>query len=387
MAGPWYDVVIVGAGPAGAATATLIGRSQPQLAVLLIDAALQPRFRPCGEFVVPEGVRVLQKTGALGAILDDGGWPLQGVDLIAGAAVIPRDFNWSDHAPMAGGGLGVRRESLDMRLQAAAGEYVEFRRATTLREAVRSERGWDLDLAGEDGGPVACGLLVGADGRNSRVRRLAGLDRPASRRRQALACRAENWPLPVTDHGGHRAEMRLNPLGQIGIAPLGKATVNLNLLLSEAAAALLPRLRPLGLMRAALAADPDLRLRARHAVLGPVLASGPLTHQSTARAAAGVALVGDAAGTFDPITGDGITNALLGAERLAAVLEKMPWKFPLSAAALAPYRDGDHAGAAAHPFRAVMMHHIIARRRLFAGLVAVAARLDPAGHMLRMMST
>jgi 2-polyprenyl-6-methoxyphenol hydroxylase-like FAD-dependent oxidoreductase len=383
MSVPWYDVVIVGAGPAGAATAVLVGRAARNLAILLVDAAVQPRFRPCGEFLAPPGVRVLHATGALPAVLADGAWPLEGVDLIAGRATVARHFTRAPHAPLEGRGLGVRRESLDLRLQNAAGDYAEFRRATALRDAVREGPGWRLDLTGDDGGAVACALLIGADGRTSRVRRLAGLDQPVARRRQALACRVERWsPRPGLPH---RAEMRVNPLGQIGIAPLGPDTANLNLLLSTPAAALLAHRRPADLMRAALAADPDLAPRARSAVLGPVLASGPLTHQATARADAGVALVGDAAGTFDPVTGDGITLALLGAERLAQILATMPWKPPIAAARLAPYRDAAHPGAAAQPIRAAILHHLLARHALCAAAIAAAARLDPGARLLRLL--
>jgi 2-polyprenyl-6-methoxyphenol hydroxylase-like FAD-dependent oxidoreductase len=223
---------------------------------------------------------------------------------------------------------------------------------------------------------VETALLIGADGRTSRVRRLAGLDAPSPRRRQALACRAESWDMDAI------AEMRFGPLGQVGVAPLGGGTVNLNLLLSEAAAAAMPRRRPAELMRAALAADGALAAHARRARLGPVLASGPLTHGARARAGAAVALVGDAAGCFDPVTGDGITLALLGAERLAGALGTLPWKPPFGADALAAYRDAPHGGAAAHPLRAAALHHLLARRGLAAGLVALTARLDPRGRVL-----
>ncbi|WP_349263050.1 FAD-dependent oxidoreductase, partial [Longimicrobium sp.] len=55
--GAW-DVVVVGAGPAGSATAAhLVRRGH---AVLLLDRAAFPRRKPCGECVNPAGVAALR---------------------------------------------------------------------------------------------------------------------------------------------------------------------------------------------------------------------------------------------------------------------------------------------------------------------------------------
>src|SRR5450631_2308869 len=58
-----FDVIVVGAGPAGSATASLF--AQQGRRVLLLDAARFPRAKPCAEYVSPGGVAILERLGAL----------------------------------------------------------------------------------------------------------------------------------------------------------------------------------------------------------------------------------------------------------------------------------------------------------------------------------
>lgn len=61
-----YDAVIAGAGPAGSALAAFLGRAGWK--VLLADRARFPRPKPCGEFMSPEALPVLESLGVLGAL-------------------------------------------------------------------------------------------------------------------------------------------------------------------------------------------------------------------------------------------------------------------------------------------------------------------------------
>src|SRR5579859_2245591 len=58
-----YDVIVVGAGPAGSASASLFVEQGRR--VLLLDAARFPRAKPCAEYVSPGGVAILARLGAL----------------------------------------------------------------------------------------------------------------------------------------------------------------------------------------------------------------------------------------------------------------------------------------------------------------------------------
>src|SRR6267143_2887965 len=72
-------------------------------------------------------------------------------------------------------------------------------------------------------------------------------------------------------------------------------------------------------METSLAHYPELQKRLRRGhISGPVLGIGPLARRVRHPAGQGFALVGDAAGFFDPFTGEGIFRALRGAQLLAA---------------------------------------------------------------------
>ena len=298
------DLAIVGAGPAGAAFAALIGARRPAWRTMLIEARAAPGARACGEFVAPGGVAVLRDIGALDRVLADGARPIAGLRLHGPGARLSRAF-----AP--GFGLGVRRERFDAALQAVAARTAQ-RRHGRVTAMARAPWGWRLAL--DDGTAVDARLVVGADGRSSVVRRLAGFDRKHPRQRFALACRARG-----VAHGDH-GEMHLTAAGQIGLCPLGDGEVNLNLLLAPTSRGLLARIGPDALMRRTIAATPSLRDRVAAMAMGEIFATGSLPRTS-AVVGEDVALIGDAAGFCDPFSGEGIDLALASARLLAQALD------------------------------------------------------------------
>lgn len=121
------DVLVVGAGPAGAVTARELARRGRR--VLLVDKAIFPRPKVCGGCLNGVAVGTLQRRG-LGHVLE-GGMPLTAVRIAAGrhSAVLPLP-----------GGVAISREVLDARLvEAAVDAGVEFRPGTLFRrDAERS---------------------------------------------------------------------------------------------------------------------------------------------------------------------------------------------------------------------------------------------------------
>jgi len=372
-----FDIIICGAGPAGSVTAYGLARKRPELRILLLDAESAPRHRPCGEYLSPGAVGILARAGLEQAVLASGAAPLPGT-LLSGA----RGSITITHGRVMGlqpdrpFGLGIRRERFDRVLQDAAAQQVELLRGSRLLHFSRDGAQWKVRLSCPHGERdiTAC-LLVGADGRQSVVRRRSGLDRPVRRKRFALVCRAHGFV-----HRS-RVEMHLGPMGQIGVCPLGDGEVNLNLLLAGPTAALL-RQRPLAsLMRAALASTPSLAGRVDAMRLSPVLATGSLPQRSRAVIADGICLVGDAGGFCDPFSGEGMTLAMGGAEVLAEQLAEVDFHTRPSAAALAGYASAHAARVGRRHRLGGLLHHILDRRHLADRCVAGLGISRTLGHL------
>ncbi len=299
------DIVVVGGGPAGALAAWLLAGSRPEAQVVVVERQPHPAAKPCGEFLAPPGCAVLARAGLLMPLLALGK-PIERLLLAAPGGSIT--------SCMGGPSLGIRRERLDAMLLAKATERCDVRMGVRVVGVARERNGWQLRLRSATGlEHLAAGLLIGADGRHSGIRRLTGLGTMAITGRHGLSVRAAG-----VIHEVGRGEMHLGPYGQVGLCPVGNGEVNLNLLLGRSAGQLLRSHSPAALVIAALAATRTLASRARQVrLLTPVLAAAHLRQTARFAARPGVALIGDAAFSGDPFTGDGMSHALADAELLA----------------------------------------------------------------------
>jgi 2-polyprenyl-6-methoxyphenol hydroxylase-like FAD-dependent oxidoreductase len=305
------DVVIAGGGPAGATLALLLGRAG--LTVELYDAKKFPREKPCGEGIMPAGVAVLERLGLRAAV---GGRPLasvryHGFGLTAEAGFPPRP---DGTAPVA---LGQRRLHLDQALLAAArstpGVRV-FEEAPVEGAAISEGRAIGLHVGGE---LRRGGLVVGADGLDSPVRRSLGLERrgPADRRvgvrmhYRLAAGRHEPSRLEIFIGRGYELYAAPLPYGELLLAALGDHDA----LGASARDAADRWIGEQPLLREWLdGATPLTRLAGR----------APVTRRARAGFAPGAVLLGDAARATDPLTAGGIAHALVTAERLAAIVPR-----------------------------------------------------------------
>jgi flavin-dependent dehydrogenase len=299
------DVLIAGGGIAGSALAIMLGRAG--LVVTLFEGGQFPREKACGEGIMPPGVAVLGRLGLAGAV---GGAPLVGVRYYAAGIAAEGRFPLFDGRPALG--RGQRRHHLDQVLFEAAAATPGVTAHTNSRvEAPIMARGRVLGLRvmGKD---HYAPLTVAADGAHSRLRRLLGLDttNPTNRRvglrahfRLAPAVSQPPW---VEVFLGHAAELYVTPLPnhEILIAALTTRAI-----LSEGAAGAFQRL---------ISAQPLLGAKLVGAEqITTFKGMSPLMTSARAGVVPGAVLLGDAAGFVDPITGGGITQALLTAELLA----------------------------------------------------------------------
>jgi flavin-dependent dehydrogenase len=330
------DVVVVGAGPAGAATAILL--AERGWSVLLLDKARFPRPKICGEYLSPEAGRILDRLGVLKDVDAAGAQPLLGMRIVApGGRRLEGRYagagpwrGYRDHA------LALPREILDgllvERARSLPVDVRERHRVTGL--LIEGDRVTGAAGADEQGRPfrVESRLVVGADGRASVVARALGLVRPHRLRRLALIQDVEGL-------GGFErmGEIYVDPPDYCILNPVAPGLVNLGLVVPLADA--VPYRGRLDVFLAARIKQ--LRhLWPRLAGMRPagrLMAMGPLAYRVDDPRHGGVLLAGDAAGFYDPFTGEGLFVALRSAELLAATAHAALERGDLSARGLAGY--------------------------------------------------
>lgn len=285
------DIVVIGGGPAGLATA--IAAHQRGFSVAVADSSGFPNDKACGEGVMPNGVDALRKLGI--TIPGEESFPLRGVRFVDGKLTAEAAFG-------ARHGLGVRRAVLHRVLAERAMELGVAIRWSTPARALR------LDEVQIGDQRVGCRWIVGADGRNSRVRQWAGLH-PIWNSRRRIGVRRHYGVRPWTDF----VEVYWHRHGQAYVTPVGREQVCVALLggngntpirmtdLTRYFPKIVARLgdaAPISSARGGLSMSTKLRS----------VTSGPL------------ALTGDASGSVDAITGDGLSMAFRQALALSDAL-------------------------------------------------------------------
>ncbi|HEY2942411.1 MAG TPA: NAD(P)/FAD-dependent oxidoreductase, partial [Vicinamibacteria bacterium] len=338
------DVIVVGGGPAGSATAVML--KQRGHDVLLLDEARFPRDKICGESVSPEAWRLLAELGADGAVKALSPHPVRGMAVTAPDGTCFR----GDYRGTSRPGFAIRRERFDRalldRAREAGVEVREGLRATGLLqragivEGVTAANGAGLDA-------VRGRLVIAADGRRSVVARRLGLLRE-HRRLRKFAVRGYWEGMQGLEE---RGEMHGGGGGYCGVAPLSPTRANVTFVLdrremSEAGG------RLESFYRRTLLRWPRIAERLERAtLLSPPRAIGPLALEASRVSAPGALLVGDAAGFYDPFTGEGITLALRSAELAAEVADRCLRAASSRALRVLPEYDRVRHAATRHKFR------------------------------------
>ena len=311
------DVVIVGGGPAGSATAWWLARAG--LDVLILDRARFPRPKPCSEYMSPQASRLLEEMGVLEEVERAGAAQLAGMTVRAPSGTIIRgvfagEHRWRGHRDR---GLALQRTLLDPILLDAArragARVVESARVSDLLfDRARRVSGVRATVGGETIDVVAR-FVVGADGLRSVVARRLGLARTSALpKRIALVTHYDG-----VAGMGELGEMHVEHDGYLGLARVGGERTNVAVVVPASRGGELAAGTE-RFLEGWIAARPHLTGRFHGARrVTPVLATGPFASRARRPWAAGAALVGDAADFYDPFTGEGIYAALRGGELLA----------------------------------------------------------------------
>lgn len=284
------DVFVIGGGPAGLAVA--IAARQRGLSVLVADGAQPPIDKACGEGLLPDGLAALEQMGIRVPL--SLAHPFRGIRFLSRACAA--------EAPFPGGacGLAIRRTALHQLLTERADELgAQF----LWRSAITGISGDTVHLGAQT---IRARWIVGADGANSRVRRWAGLDsglRPRLRYAFRRHYRVKPWTDQMEVYWGDRCQGYATPVSgeQVCVA---LASRDPNLRIEEGLSAL-----------------PGLRDKLSGGQATSVERGALTGNRSFRQVCRGnVALVGDASGTVDAITGEGLGLAFRQAVALAGCL-------------------------------------------------------------------
>jgi len=369
------DVIVVGAGPAGAAAAILL--AEHGVAVTLLDRARFPRPKICGEYLSPEAPRVLDRLGVLKAV-DGRAVPLAGMritapdgtELVGTYRALGRFRPYREHA------MALPRETLDAILvERARALPIDVREGTRVVDVLLDgDRVTGVEAVDGAGRAQAlrAPLVIAADGRASVIAQRLGLRREHRLRRMAL----------VTYVAGlegcrDRGEIFVDPPDYAILNPVAPDRANLSLVVPLGdAAPWSARLETFFTARARHLPHLARRLAGARLV-APVRAMGPLAYEVAPPRAGGVLLVGDAAGFFDPFTGEGVFAALRGAELAAETAVRALGAGDCSCAALAGYARARRRAFAGKERVTRALQLVVARRPL-ANLAAHALARRPA---------
>lgn len=300
------DVIIVGAGPAGSTLGRLL--AEQGVSVRLLDASRFPRDKPCGESLSPGAVAALERLGGAPPGAAVRGWAVSGPGC-----------GFTGLFPTGHRGLCCERRTLDgilLARAAAAGVAVgQGIRVTGLM----MDRGKACGVYGTAASGrrfwLPARIVVGADGIRSVISRCLGLLERGRLRKLAFTAHFD-----CVEGLGDLGEIHLGQSMVIGLAPLGAGRANLTVVIPAHMASMAAGNKT-GFTWRALSFFPQLRGRfSRASMDGGVLACGPFDLPIRRAAVPGALLAGDAAGYYDPLTGQGIYRALRCAELAAPAM-------------------------------------------------------------------
>ena len=309
MAKQYYDVIIVGGGPAGLFAGIVCARNK--LKTLILEKKVYPIDKTCGEGIMPSGIEYLRKLGITPFLKK---YPYHHFN---GIRYISKKGRTAEANFKKGSGWGIQRIALSSALLECASTFPNLEIQTGVLAKYNLEGNPEVII---DNKTLSPKLLIGADGLHSRIRKLANLE--------ALSPRLKRW--------GVRQHFKVEPWSlfveiywnfglEAYVTPVSSSCVNVSFLWDTKLYK--PRQSGKNLFASLLEEFPELQARIKKAVvLDESKAAGTLYQKTKDVVNEKILLLGDAAGFLDPITGEGISlaakQALLLEKNVVPVLQK-----------------------------------------------------------------
>lgn len=310
-----FDIAIIGGGPAGASAAITLARSGYQ--VLLMDRAIFPREKLCGDFINPINWPVFRELKVDGAISN-----LEHAEVRRFRLTLANGAEAAALLPASGRhgyGLGLRRYYLDnVLIERAKSEGATILEGAKAKQLHRTTAGWVVEFE-QHGDLKSCRskILIGADGRNSWVARLLGVTAGGG-----IQPGAVGFAIQLKSVGGLKDSVEIHqfPGGYAGLVRVDSDTVNLAFAIERS---VLPRPASFDTLRTRrLNQNRFLRDQLRDTNPSTELRSVvPVFSRRRGCYGDGFLLIGDAARATEPVTGEGIYFALRSGQLAAETID------------------------------------------------------------------
>jgi geranylgeranyl reductase family protein len=325
------DVIVVGAGPAGSATATHLARRG--LNVSLLEKGAFPREKVCGDGLTPRATRQLIRLGI--DTSEAAGWLHNKGLRIYGGGDQPFQLEWPDLADFPPYGLVRPRADFDDLLvrNAQASGVTLYERANVTEPVLESRTDRIVGVTTKDGRRFSAPMVVAADGNSTRLSLALGLNRRDDRPMGVAVRTYYTSPRHDDDYMESWLELWEGKPGQSALLPgygwifgMGDGTCNVGLGILNTSSAF-GKTDYKDLLKRWLDNTPEEWGFRDQNMTAPVRGAAlPMGFNRQPHYTRGLLLVGDAGGMVNPFNGEGIAYAMESGEIAADAMAEAHYR-------------------------------------------------------------
>jgi len=312
----YYDAIIVGAGPAGSSCAALL--SQAGMRVMLCDRAKFPRHKICGDCINPQAWPLFEFLGIGDKLRQTGPQVIDGIRITnANGFPLAIPYTGSPNRPF----VTIRRSDLDfILLHQAEKNGANVLESTTVRDVMETNGKWRIKTSSKLRNSqlqtdYISDLLIGADGRNSLIaQRIGNQSRLCTSGKDRIGMQ---WFTKHQPQISSHIELFLSHLGYFGLVNVDKQTANLAMV-TTANTTQMANHNLSGFLQEIHKSNPVVAERKLDLTpQGAISTAFPIEPTRCSANRQNAFLIGDAAQTVEPFTGEGVLLAIQDGIRTA----------------------------------------------------------------------